>query len=80
MIGGRKAAIFSELRVDVITADKAEMIAELPTRKSEELSVSSWEKANALPDSSAPDSFVNLIKDMVSSQLKEALVMMKLTE
>lgn len=80
MIGAHKAAIFAYFKVDVVTANEAEVIAEFGSMKSEELDVLLWEKANALPDSSVPDSLVNSVKGMVSTQLRESLTEMKLTK
>lgn len=76
---GRTAAIFANLRVDVVTANEAEVIAEFSISNSEDISVSLWETANDLPDSSVPDSFVNSVKGMVSMQLRESLAKMKVT-
>jgi hypothetical protein len=77
---GHRAATFAYFGMDVVTANEAEVIAETGSRNSEELDVPLWEKVNALPDSSVPDSLVNSVKEMVSAQLREALTEMKLTK
>jgi hypothetical protein len=79
MIGGHYAAIFAEFRVSIVTANNAEVIAELTTSKGEDISVSLWEKANALPGTSAPNSFVKSVKGLVSSELRDLLTEMKVT-
>jgi hypothetical protein len=77
---GSKAAIFVNLSIDVVTASNAEVIGHTDTADSEEVDIEVWEKADKLPSSDMPENVISDVKRMISTQLKQSLNQMQLSE
>jgi hypothetical protein len=77
---GKKAAIFSQVSVKVVTANSGEEIAWLTADGFENIDIATWETANKLPDSDMPQNTISVIKGMINTQLKGILARMQLTQ